>query len=264
MPESVLGVIPARFGSRRFEGKPLALLGGKPLVQHVYERAAGCALLERVVVATDDRRIREAVEAFGGSCAMTSPDHLSGTDRVAEVAAGDSAGVVVNVQGDEPFVSPGILEQVVRPLLRPGSAPMATLAKPIDDPEVLADPNVVKVVTRRSGDALYFSRSPIPYPGRSAAHEAWEHIGIYAYRREFLLAFSRLEPTELEGVEGLEQLRALEHGYRIAVVPTADHVGVSVDTPEDLERARRLLERDGVPERAAAGRFVAGRQRFIQ
>ena len=241
MPDSVLGVIPARYASRRFPGKPLVSLGGKPLVQHVYERASACPLLSSVVVATDDARIHAAVEAFGGRAAMTSPRHLSGTDRVAEVAAARQASVVVNVQGDEPFVNPRILEQVVRPLLEPSAPPMATLAKRIEDPELLRDPNVVKVVAGRSGEALYFSRSAIPYPGRSPAHRAWEHIGIYAYRREFLLAFSRMEPTPLEGVEGLEQLRALEHGYRIAVVPTEHHVGVSVDTPEDLERARRLL-----------------------
>lgn len=242
MTESVLGVIPARFASRRFEGKPLALLGGRPLVQHVYERASECELLDRLVVATDDDRIFRAVEAFGGRCVMTSPRHLSGTDRVAEVAAGGNEGIVVNVQGDEPFVSARVLEQVVRPLLRPDGPPMATLCKPIKDPALLVDPNVVKVVTNRAGEALYFSRSPIPYPGRARGCQASEHVGIYAYRRDFLLAFSRMEATRLEAVEGLEQLRALEHGHRIGVVATDHHAGVSVDTPEDLERARRLLE----------------------
>ncbi len=245
MPESVLGVIPARFASRRFQGKPLAVLGGKPLIQHVYERASGCAVLSRLVVATDDARIRASVEAFGGQCVMTSTEHLSGTDRVAEVAAADSAGIVVNVQGDEPFVNARVLEQVVRPLLEPDGPPMSTLSKRIDDPAAVDDPNVVKVVTNRAGDALYFSRSPIPWPGRADGVRAHEHVGIYAYRREFLLAFSRMEPTELEAIEGLEQLRALEHGHRIGVVPTEDHVGVSVDTPDDLERARRLLGESG-------------------
>ncbi len=241
MPESVLGVIPARYASRRFEGKPLALLGGKPLIQHVYERACSCELLEQIVVATDDDRIRQSVEAFGGQAVMTSPKHLSGTDRVAEVAASSTAGIVVNIQGDEPFVNAKILEEVVRPLLTPGASSMATLCKRIDDPAVLEDPNVVKVVVDGSGHALYFSRSPIPYPGRRRAHAAWEHIGIYAYRRDFLLAFSDMEPTDLEAIEGLEQLRALEHGHRIRVVSTRDHVGVSVDTPEDLANARRQL-----------------------
>ena len=241
MPDSVLGVIPARFASRRFEGKPLAMLGGKPLVQHVYERASECTAFDRLVVATDDARIRDAVEGFGGECVMTSPHHLSGTDRVAEVAESGTAAIVVNVQGDEPFVNARVLEQVVQPLLDPDGPPMATLCKRIDDPALLDDPNVVKVVANRAGEALYFSRSPIPYPGRASGCRAREHVGIYAYRRDFLLAFSRMEPTELEEVEGLEQLRALEHGHRIGVVPTEDHVGVSVDTPEDLERARSIL-----------------------
>lgn len=238
-------MVPARFASRRFEGKPLALLGGKPLVQHVYEGACACRLLERVVVATDDDRIRRAVEAFGGHVAMTSPAHLSGTDRVAEVAAASAAGIVVNIQGDEPFVNAAVLEQVVRPLLAAEAAPMATLCKRIGDAAVLRDPNVVKVVADRSGHALYFSRSPIPYPGRAPGSAAWEHVGIYAYRRDFLLEFSRLEPTALEAVEGLEQLRALEHGHRIRVVQTTEHVGVSVDTPEDLAVARRRLREAG-------------------
>ena len=241
MPESVLGVIPARFASRRFEGKPLAQLGRKPLVQHVYERASACSLLQRVVVATDDARIRRAVEAFGGRVVMTSPDHLSGTDRVAEVAASNDASIIVNIQGDEPFVNSRVLKQVVRPLLDPAAPPMSTLCKRIERGAILADPNVVKVVRDVAGCALYFSRSPIPYAGRVRRTVAWEHIGIYAYRREFLLEFSRLVPTELEAVEGLEQLRALERGHRIAVVETEDHIGVSVDTPEDLERARRIL-----------------------
>ena len=234
---SILCVIPARFASRRFEGKPLVPLGGKPLVQHVYERACECPLFSKVVVATDSERIKSAVERFGGRVAMTSPQHLSGTDRVAEVAAADGANIVVNVQGDEPFVNARVLEQVVRPLLDPDGPPMSTLRKRIEVPASLDDPNVVKVVTDTRGRALYFSRGAVPYLGRDAGGVAWEHIGIYAYRREFLLQFSRMAPTPLEGVEGLEQLRALESGCSIAVVPTEDHTGVSVDTPEDLERA---------------------------
>ncbi len=219
----------------------MADLGGKPVIQHVFERSASCALLSRVVVATDDERIRAAVEAFGGEAVMTSAEHVSGTDRVAEVAAASSADIVINIQGDEPFVNARVLEQVVRPLLDPASPPMSTLCKRIEEQAALEDPNVVKVVSDSSGLALYFSRSPIPFPNRGGTRTAWEHIGIYAYRRSFLLAFSRMEPTELELVEGLEQLRALEHGHRIAVVPTGDHIGVSVDTLEDLERARAML-----------------------
>ncbi len=239
--ESVLGVIPARYGSRRFEGKPLAELGGKPLIQHVYERSVAAPILDAVLVATDDQRIADAVSGFSGRYAMTAADHISGTDRVAEVAAGHDAGIVVNIQGDEPFVSARILEQLVGPLLDADGPPMSTLCKSIEDPAMLTNPNVVKVVRDRRGLALYFSRSPVPYPGRVADVEAWEHIGIYAYQRDFLLAFSALPPTPLESAEGLEQLRALEHGHRIAVVPTKDHVGVSVDTPSDLENARRIL-----------------------
>ena len=242
-PDSILCVIPARFASRRFQGKPLVSLGGKPLVQHVYERASECRLFGQVVVATDSGRIKVAVERFGGRVAMTSPKHLSGTDRVAEVAASADASIVVNVQGDEPFVNPRVLEQVVQPLLDPDGPPMSTLCKQIEDPGLLEDPNVVKVVVDLRGRALYFSRSTVPFLGRSAGGVAWEHIGIYAYRRDFLLQFSRMEPTPLEGVEGLEQLRALESGYSIAVVPTEDHAGLSVDTPEDLERAERLLRK---------------------
>ena len=243
MPESVLGVIPARYASRRFEGKPLATLGGKPLVQHVYDRASECDLLGRVVVATDDERIRSAVERFGGIAVMTSPDHLSGTDRVAEVAATYDSSIVVNIQGDEPFVNAKVLEQVLGPLLDKDGPPMSTLRKRIESPGQLDDPNVVKVVTCIRGEAIYFSRSAIPFRGRAVPFVAWEHIGIYAFRRDFLLAFSRMAPTDLEATEGLEQLRALEHGHRIAVVKTEDHVGLSVDTPEDLERARRMLRR---------------------
>ncbi len=234
-------MIPARYAARRFPGKLLADLGGKPVVQHVYEGASSCPLLDQVVVATDDSRVRDAVRAFGGEVTMTSASHVSGTDRVAEVAARSDASVVVNIQGDEPFVNAAVLEQVVTPLRGASGPPMATLCKSIGDRETFEDPNVVKVVTDDAGLALYFSRSPIPRPRRGAPRRAWEHIGIYSYRREFLLAFSRMTPGSLEMAEGLEQLRALERGYRIAVVRTRDHVGVSVDTPADLERARSVL-----------------------
>lgn len=214
-------------------------------MQHVYARASRCRLFSRLVVATDDGRIRDAVKAFGGQAVMTSPDHPSGTDRVAEVAASSGAEVVVNIQGDEPFVNARVLEQVVEPLAASDPPAMATLCKRIDDPLALNDPNVVKVVRRLDGTALYFSRSPIPYRGAGRAVTAWEHIGIYAFRREFLLSFPRLPRTELERAERLEQLRALEHGRRIAVVPTRHHVGVSVDTPADLRQAERLLRQAG-------------------
>ena len=243
MPGGVLGVIPARYQARRFPGKLLADLGGKPVLQHVYEGASACARLDRVLVATDDERIHAEVRAFGGEVTLTSKAHLSGTDRVAEVAQRCVSDVVVNIQGDEPFVNSAVLGQVVGPLLGAGEWPMSTLCKPIQDRRTLEDPNVVKVVKDDAGLALYFSRSPIPNSHREPATSAWEHIGIYAYRREFLLAFSRMPPSSLERAEGLEQLRALERGHRIAVVETRDHVGVSIDTPQDLARARALLER---------------------
>ncbi len=243
---SILCVIPARYASRRFEGKLLVLLGGKPLIQHVYEGASACRLFQQVVVATDDERIRDTVAGFQGQTVLTSSDHVSGSDRVAEVAASSEADIIVNVQGDEPFVNARILEQLVEPLIQQPCIPMATLCKQIKTREVLQDPNVVKVVTDTCGHALYFSRSPIPYAGRVRSHVAWEHIGIYAYRRDFLLKINQLEPTELEAIEGLEQLRVLENGYKILVIPTRDHMGVSVDTPEDLEIARQKLHELGL------------------
>ncbi|MBI1357115.1 MAG: 3-deoxy-manno-octulosonate cytidylyltransferase [Acidobacteria bacterium] len=237
----VLGVVPARFQSSRFQGKPLALLGGRPMIQHVYERASESKLLNELVVATDDQRIFDAVVAFGGRCVMTSDRHPSGTDRVAEVAAGREADIVVNIQGDEPFLSPVTLDELVEPFAADPDLPMSTVMRRIDDEAALADPNVVKVVANRRGDALYFSRSLIPFPRRSELHQAFEHIGLYAYRRAFLLDLARLEPTRLEQTEALEQLRVLEHGYRIRVVETASHLGLSVDTPADLARAEQFL-----------------------
>ena len=230
----VVGVIPARYESSRLNGKPLALIGGKPMIEHVYRQAAKSELLSDLVVATDDERIFRAVEEFGGKAAMTSPDHPSGTDRVAEVAAGSDADVVVNIQGDEPFLSPLVLDQLVAPFQADASLEMSTLARRIADDESLRDPNVVKVVFDRNGDALYFSRSLIPYPRREAEHAAYEHIGLYGFRREFLLAYSTLEPTPLERAEALD-------GHSIRVVVTADHLGLSVDTPADLARAEAFL-----------------------
>jgi len=237
----VLGVIPARYPSSRFEGKPLARLAGRPMIQHVYERAKQSALLSELVVATDDQRIFDAVTAFGGDCVMTSPDHPSGTDRVAEVARARESDIVVNIQGDEPFLSPTTLDEIVAPFATDATLPMSTARRRITDRETLEDPNVVKVVVDRRGDALYFSRSIIPHPRRAEPYAAWEHIGLYAYRRGFLLDLAKLEPTELERTEALEQLRVLEHGFRIRVVETESHIGLSVDTPADLERAERFI-----------------------
>lgn len=247
-----LAVIPARWASTRFPGKALALLAGRPMVEHVYRRALGARTVGRAVVATDDERIARAVRAFGGEVRLTNPAHPSGTDRVAEVARGEEAPVVVNVQGDEPLLHPDDIDAAVRPLLAGNPPEMSTLAVPLAGPEDFLDPNVVKVVAGRGGDALYFSRAPIPHPrdalGSAPAapaglREGWaglsprplKHLGLYAYRREYLLRYASLPPTPLERAERLEQLRALEDGARIRVVVIGrDSIGV--DVPEDLER----------------------------
>jgi 3-deoxy-manno-octulosonate cytidylyltransferase (CMP-KDO synthetase) len=243
---NVIGVIPARFQSVRLEGKPLALIGGRPMIQHVYERAAKSALLTDLLVATDDARIFDAVRGFGGKAVMTSPDHRSGTDRVAEATAEADADVVVNIQGDEPFISPRVIDQLVQPFHSESGVEMSTLMRPIDNDRDLQDPNVVKVVVDQAGFALYFSRSLIPYPRNAAPDpQAFEHIGLYAYTKAFLGEYSRMPPTRLERIEGLEQLRVLENGRRIRVVETHDHLGLSVDTPGDLARAEQFLAESG-------------------
>lgn len=242
MSASIVAVIPARYGSTRLPGKPLALIGGKPMIQHVYERAVRAQGIERVIVATDDERIYKTVQGFGGAVVMTRADHPTGTDRIAEVAATLTADVIVNIQGDLASFAPGMIEAAVAPL----PATMSTLKTPITDEAEWCNPNVVKVVTDRNGYALYFSRSPIPFHreetadgGRRSANRllGYRHIGLYVYRRDFLLTFTRLPPTPLEEAEKLEQLRALEWGYQIRVVET-DRPVVEVDTPEDLRRAR--------------------------
>lgn len=241
-------VIPARYASTRFPGKPLADLCGKPMIQWVYERSVACELVDRAIVATDDTRIALAVKAFGGDVVMTRSDHATGTDRLAEVAAELDDDLVVNVQGDEPLIDPAMIQAAVAPLLADSSIPMGTLKTPLTSLEEYQNPNVVKVVTDLEGFALYFSRAPIPYPRdfSEALDQRWnelataKHVGLYVYRREFLLNYPRLRVTPLESQENLEQLRALEHGYRIRVAETG-LVGQGVDTPEDLERVRALL-----------------------
>jgi 3-deoxy-manno-octulosonate cytidylyltransferase (CMP-KDO synthetase) len=236
----ILGVIPARFASSRFPGKALATIAGKPMLQHVYERASQARYLTKVVIATDDAQIYDAAKSFGASVQMTRADHLSGTDRVAEVASADPAEVIVNIQGDEPLIDPEAIDAAALALLDDDDLPMGTLKKKIEDPEEITNPNVVKVVTDRAGDAIYFSRCPIPYVrDGSAIH--YKHIGLYVYRRDFLLGYSDLPVGPLEQAERLEQLRALENGYRIRVVET-EYDSLGVDTPEDLERVSKLFE----------------------
>jgi 3-deoxy-manno-octulosonate cytidylyltransferase (CMP-KDO synthetase) len=209
------------------------------MIEHVYRRAAEARGVDAVVVATDDPAIVAAVEQFGGVARLTRPEHRTGTDRVAEVAAELPSDIIVNVQGDLPLVEPGMIGEVIEPLLADASVRMSTLRKAIDDPADLGNPHIVKVVVDRKGDALYFSRSAIPHD-RGPIETAFRHIGMYGYRRDFLLAFAALPQTPLERAESLEQLRALEHGFRIRTVPTR-HESIEVDTPEDLERVRQLL-----------------------
>ncbi len=254
---SVVAVIPARYASTRFPGKSLAPIGGKPMVQHVYERVREARYVEEVWVATDDERIRAAVEEFGGKAVMTSPDHPSGTDRVAEAAAGTDFEWVVNVQGDEPLLEPRDIDAAVLPLLGSPEVSISTLAKRIRSEHEFFDPNVVKVVVDARGFALYFSRSPIPY-NRAAWNRlsggeilqgervevpdpCFKHIGLYVYRREVLTALAATDPTPLELSEGLEQLRALEAGYNIQIVET-ERDSIGVDVPEDIHRVEELLK----------------------
>jgi len=238
---NVVGIIPARYGSTRLPGKPLADLGGKPLVQHVYERTHQA--LEDVVVATDDRRVIDAVKAFGGHAVMTRSDHRCGTERVAEVAATLDAKIVVNVQGDEPFIDPLMIEEAVSPLLADPEIVVSTLSRTILTEEDLKNPGVVKVVTDQHGNALFFSRSLIPYPRHREFCRWREHVGLYVYRKAFLLECVQWPPTPLEQAESLEQLRILEHGVPIRVIETERGRGAPcVDTAQDLARANEYLE----------------------
>jgi 3-deoxy-manno-octulosonate cytidylyltransferase (CMP-KDO synthetase) len=245
VPTRILGVIPARFASSRFPGKALASLAGKSILQHVFERASSSRYLTKVVIATDDERIADEARRFGAQVRMTRPDHRSGTDRVAEVASAESAEVIVNIQGDEPLIDPAAIDAAALALLDDADAPMGTLKKRIEDSTEVANPNVVKVVTDHRGNALYFSRSPIPFlRGGDEPHyrtDYFKHIGLYVYRRDFLLAYSDLPVGPLERAEKLEQLRALENGYSIRVVET-EYESLGVDTPEDLEKVSRMFE----------------------
>ncbi len=258
-------IIPARYDSTRFPGKPLAPLKGKPLIQHVYENSKKSKLAREVMVATDSKAIFEAVLGFGGKAVMTSSSHASGTDRIAEAAASLDYDIIVNVQGDEPLIRPEMIDDVIG-LLDDGRAAMGTLVKKIENPEEIFDPNVVKAVFDKDGFAMYFSRAPIPFdrdewsvqntlsltlPPRGGGQgwggipelgtQNWfKHIGIYSYRKDVLLKLAGMEPVKLERIEKLEQLRALANGFRIKVKETLFET-VGVDTPQDLERAKKWL-----------------------
>jgi len=235
----VIAVIPARYGSTRLPAKALAEIDGVPMIVRVWRETAKAHSIDRTIVATDDARIADAVKRGGGEAMMTSPAHQSGTDRIAEVARQVSSDIYLNVQGDLPFINPADLDSLAEPMRADRSVAMATLATPIVDQNEWANPNVVKVVSGANGDALYFSRASIPYPrdAQRIPTVARRHIGVYAFRREFLLKFASLPQGVLERIEKLEQLRALENGYSIRVVPSVAP-SLEIDTAEDLARAR--------------------------
>ncbi len=241
MENRVLCVIPARYASTRLPGKPLKDIAGKPMIVRVYERARQAKRLVDTVVATDDERIKAAVEKAGGKAVMTRPDHPTGTDRLAEVAEKyPEVDIILNVQGDEPLIDPKLIDELAAAFDGTADLSMATVATPIEDEAERDNPNNVKVVMDRGGYALYFSRSRIPYPRKEGA-PVFKHIGIYAYRRDFLLQYAKMAPTPLETSESLEQLRALENGYRIKVI-TTDRKFVGVDTEEDLKRVNEIYQ----------------------
>ena len=236
-----LCVIPARYASTRLPGKPLRDIAGKPMICRVYERAKQAARIEKTIVATDDGRIKAAVEAAGGEAVLTRPDHPTGTDRLAEVAAlYPEMELIVNVQGDEPLIEPSLIDELAAVFDSDGDLSMATVKTAITDPAEQQNPNNVKVVTDKNGYALYFSRSLLPYPRQNTGVPVYKHIGIYAYRRDFLLKFAAMAPTPLERQESLEQLRAIENGYRIKVIETKCRF-VGVDTEEDLIKVNEIF-----------------------
>jgi 3-deoxy-manno-octulosonate cytidylyltransferase (CMP-KDO synthetase) len=248
-PPKATAIIPARYASTRFPGKPLAQLKGLPMIQHVCHQVSKAETVGRVIVATDDERIREVVKGFGGEVVMTRADHPTGTDRLAEVAERLDDELIVNVQGDEPLINPRMIDQAVRPMQDNPKLKMGTLAARIGQIEDFYSPNVVKVVKDSDGLALYFSRAPIPWPRDLSREELagsldsvalFRHIGLYVYRRDFLLEYPQLPSTPLELLENLEQLRALETGIKLFVAET-EFSCHGVDTPEDLERVSRLM-----------------------
>lgn len=241
----VVCVIPARYGSTRLPGKPLADIAGKPMIQRVYERVSKAKRPDAVIVATDDRRVYDAVVSFGGQVVMTRNDHPTGTDRLAEVAEGlADVDVIINVQGDEPLIEPTLIDELADLFAADDAPDMATVGAPLAEEEY-NEPSAVKVVCNKKGDAMYFSRSLIPYPRHNFVNSPLKHIGIYAYSKPFLLQYATMEPTPAEQTESLEQLRALENGYTIRVIPTQSRF-VGVDTPEDLALVNRIFKEQQV------------------
>ena len=239
-------VIPARYSSTRLPGKPLKDICGKPMICRVYERASLAKSVAEVIVATDDDRILQAVEKNFGKAIMTRADHKTGTDRLAEVAEKfPDVEVIVNVQGDEPLIEPSLIDELVAAFVEDKNLQMATVATELTDADEMSNPNNVKVVFDKNNDALYFSRSLIPYPRNAGKAKVFKHIGIYAYRRDFLLAYAKMEPTPLEQAESLEQLRALENGFKIRVIKSSCCF-VGVDTAEDLELVNEIYRREEI------------------
>ncbi|MBS4034296.1 MAG: 3-deoxy-manno-octulosonate cytidylyltransferase [Ignavibacterium sp.] len=246
---TIIGVIPARFASTRLMGKPLADIGGKPMIQHTYESTLKSKLIQKVIIAVDDEKVFQVVRDFGAEVMMTPKDIPTGSDRIALVAKKyDNAEIIVNIQGDEPFICGEMIDQAIEPLLFDPTCNVSTLAKKIETSEELESPSVVKVVFDYKNFAMYFSRSPIPYVREANSKDetlekadVFKHIGLYVYRREYLLKYTQLAPTDLENIEKLEQLRMLENGFRIKIVET-EFDSFSVDTPDDLNRARKIYE----------------------
>lgn len=240
-----LGVIPARYSSTRFPGKPLELINGKSMIEWVYKRTIKSDL-DKVIVATDDERIYNEVISFGGEAILTSKEHETGTDRIAEVSTKyPEYEVIINIQGDEPLIEKNMINSLINPFIEDADLKMATLKFKLDNIEDINNPNIVKVITDNNNYAIYFSRSPIPYPRHMDMGNYYKHIGIYAYEREFLLGYSKLKQTPLEISESLEQLRVLENGYKIKVIETKNKI-IGVDTKEDLEKLVEYINKKNI------------------
>ena len=241
--KDVVGVIPARYSSTRFEGKVLADINGKPMIQHVWERAKQALLLDELIIACDDERVAAVAKEFKANVVMTAKQHVCGTDRIAEVVNPLECKVVINIQGDEPLLHPTMIDNVARVLLDDPTLSMATIIKRIDDPAIIADPHVVKVVVDKHGFAMYFSRAAIPYLAHNSQVKTpsyYKHIGLYGYTKDFLFTFKNLKPSHFEKIENLEQLRVLEEGYKIKVIETK-YETIGVDTAEDLAKLKDYL-----------------------
>lgn len=236
----IIGVIPARWGSTRFEGKVLAMIAGKPMIQHVWERVSQSKSLDQIIIACDDERVMDVVKGFGADCVMTAKDHPSGTDRIIEAVQNIECDCVINIQGDEPLIDPQVIDDLAEAMKCDDMVCMGTVIKKFADDEDVADPNIVKVVIDANDYALYFSRSIIPFSRDGAQAKYFKHLGIYAYRRDFLMGYKNLPESMLEQVEKLEQLRVLEAGYKIKTVKT-EFQSIGVDTPEDLKRVEGMF-----------------------